>query len=274
MISTATRALVSVLATTVFLGGCVAAAMAPSASQLAEVVQVTVVPVESRPLRLPGGVQSVGADVVRAAVPLTTAPAREVRAAGGGLALVGGVVVLLDAATTGTPTAAPARLEDVLEDARTWIPTVVLATEAAAQLSAAGTFPTVTTTTKYRRLPIEDRSVTWHMENWLKPYRAWYSDDAAGIDYTPPSGSKSLVLEIGLPIYEFAFNRLRMVVMVKAIDPATGGVVGRTLHQAFAKAGPVPELLSNDAAGLKQAFIEGARPLVATALRELGLVPR
>jgi hypothetical protein len=188
--------------------------------------------------------------------------------------MVGGVIVLLDAATTGNPSTEPARLEDVLEEPGTWIPTVVLATEAAAQLSAAGTFPTVTTTTKYRRLPIEDRSSTWHMENWLKPYRAWYSDDTAGIDYTQQSGNKGLVLEIGLPIYEFAFDRLRMVVMVKAIDPATGRVVGRTLHQAFAKVGTIPELLANDATGLKLAFIEGARPLVASALRELGLVPR
>jgi hypothetical protein len=35
----------------------------------------------------------------------------------------------------------------------------------------------------YVRLPITDRTTTWHMENWLGPLRRWYNSDVSTVDY-------------------------------------------------------------------------------------------
>lgn len=271
----ATRAvLISVLSTAALLSGCVATAITPSSAQLANVGHVIVVPVEPPPLAVPADVaRSLGMDVIRTAVPLTTTPVPKVRAGGGALVLVGGVIMFLELSAAGTPTGEPARLEDVQGLPGTWVPTVVLAEEAAAQLSAGTAFRTVTTVTKYRRLPVGDRSATWHMENWYGPIRAWYSDDTAGIDYVQDTESGTVVLEVGLSNYELAMNRFLVQVMMKVVDPRTGRVIGRTRQYAYPKVGSINDLLAMDSAQLKEVFFETARPLVATALRELGLIP-
>src|SRR5438093_6081764 len=97
------------------------------------------------------------------------------------LVLMAGIVMLVKWA--GTLTKAPATID--LSDAlpKAWSPTIELAKEATAQLRSRGSSRMITMTEKYRELHIQNRAATWHMENWYRPIRIWYNDDAAGADY-------------------------------------------------------------------------------------------
>ena len=45
---------------------------------------------------------------------------------------------------------------------------------------------------------IADRTTTWHMENWLGPFRRWYNEDVSSVDYAMIAVNSNAVLEVGL----------------------------------------------------------------------------
>ncbi len=250
-------------------GGCVAASITPSVTQLASAKQIVIVPVEPPPLIAPGlAARPVGAELGL----LATLPESAAQPGGRILASVGGIVMLIQAAAAGRSTGEPRRLDDVLADPATWLPTRALANEAAARLRE-DSARTVIMTTKYLRLPVGDRAMTWHMENWYKPIRAWFNDDNAGVGYEELVTDHGVILEIGLITYEWHGPYFWAQVLMKVVDPRTGQVIGRARHfTGRRKVGPFEEVLANDVAPLKEIFAEVTRPPVAAMLQDLGLI--
>jgi len=257
-------ALSAVLAAT----ACVAPAISPSVDRVAAIRNLVVVAVESPPLVVTDSkasdfvARSAGASIIRGAMPV---PGVEV------LVLLGGVIMLIEWAASPPKAPATASLSDLLTKGLVWSPTRELAEEATAHLRSTSGSRVVSTSTKYRELRVEKRGATWHMENWYRPIRAWYSDETVGVDYRSDLGTNAVVLEIGLLNYEWHTDRLVVQVMMRLVDVKTGRVIGRTRHWAYPSVGRAIELLANDNARLKTVFGETARPLVAAGLKDLGL---
>ena len=162
---------------------------------------------------------------------------------------------------------------DLLARGSVWSPTRELAEEAAAQLRAVGGTRVVTTSPGYRELDVENRRATWHMENWYRPIRAWYEDTATDVRYQTETGPDAMVLEVGLLNYEWNTANLSIQVMLRLVDAETGQLIGRTRRWKVQKVGRATDVLTPDNARLKTEFTQITRPLVAEALKDLGLTP-
>jgi hypothetical protein len=142
------------------------------------------------------------------------------------LVLLGGVVMLIEWSVSGrdpfTVSMEPQlRLSDLLTRGLVWSPTRELAEEATTQLRSVSSERTVMTSQKYRELGIERREMTWHGENWMRPIRAWYADETAGVDNRNAMGTDAVVLEIGLLNYGWLNELLSIQVMMRLVDVQT-----------------------------------------------------
>jgi len=265
-LSGAARTLPLALSSLLVVTACVVPAFSPPRTRVAEISRLVVVAVEPPPLL----VTDVGARD-SASIFLTAAPVAVVSpVAGAALILLGTVVMMMENAPPGLPRVEPAKLEELLTKGLVWSPTRELAEEATAQLRSSTSGRMVTASPTYRMLPVENRDKTWHMENWLRPIRAWYAEETAGTDLQVETGTDTL-LEISLLNYEWHTHRFVVQVMMRLVDVRTGRVIGRTRDWAYPEVGRAAELLANDSAALKTVFVKTARPLVATGLKELGL---
>ena len=260
-----------------FLSGCVATALTASPEQLAGIRGLTVVPVEPPPLSVPpAAIQSVGLEIVKGMYPLTAVPVPQIQSGARVLTAAGGVILLVQVLTeelaAGTPTGEPHRLEPLPDSPDIWMPTAVLRDEVAAQLRAGASLSPVSAATTYLRLDIAERGPTSHIQNWLKPIRAWYSAETSDVTYDEARARNDIVLEVGLLNFELAGGKRFVIqVVMRLVDPRTGGVIGRSRDWAYPKM-EARELLAGDAARLKEAFTSITRPLVASCLGTLGLV--
>lgn len=260
-------AILLVLSSILTMTGCVAPAFSPPRDRVAHISRLAIVAVEPPPLLVTDvGVRSAGATIL----PTAGAVATVSPVAGLALVVIGTVAMLTEHAAADVPRLEPADLEALLTKGLVWSPTRALADEAAAQLRARANSGTVTTSPMYRELLVENRGKTWHMENWLKPIRAWYAEETAAADLQVKSGTDTL-LEISLLNYEWHTHRFVVQVMMRVVDVPTGRVIGRTRNWAYPAVGRAAELLANDSAALKTVFVETTRPLVAAGLKDLGL---
>jgi hypothetical protein len=184
---------------------------------------------------------------------------------------LGGIIMLVE--WIGAPkTPSSATLSEMINKGIAWSPTRELADAATAQLRSSGNARDVTLADDYRRLAVESRTTTWHMENWYRPIREWYAADGPVGEYKNEYTDDAVVLEVGLLNWEWHTNRLVVQVMMRLIDVGSGRVIGRARHWAFPKIGRAAEVLSADNAALKHIFLETARPLIADGLRDLRLL--
>src|SRR5262245_22116105 len=261
-----------VLSSILVMTGCVAPALSPPRTRVAEIARLVVVAVEPPPLQVTdvqvgSSVSSVGEAIIVGTPPV---PGAEV------LVVLGGVVMLVEWAASGKDPITRSHekfmsLSDLLTKGLIWSPTRELAEEATSQLRSSANGRLVTTSPTYRMLPIENRDRTWHMENWMRPLRAWYAEETAGADLQVDTGTDTL-LEISLLNYEWHTRRLVVQVMMRLVDILTRRVIGRTRDLAYPEVGRAVELLANDAAALKTVFVNTSRPLVAAGLKDLGLI--
>jgi hypothetical protein len=276
------------------LTACVSASIAPKEGALQSVRTISLVPVESPPLLLHAnskedraaiaealGTTSRGAASGSSAAGASDASVAEAGSApASGLAglgavypaagAVGGMLMLSEAASAGTKTPGEAGTVVMADPDKTWEPSVEFAGAAVVLLKDRGTFE-AQVIDGYAKLPIADRSVTWHMENWLGPLRRWYGSDSSYVDYASLGSRPDLMLEIGVLNYEYFANRLLLQVWVRLIKPATGEVLGRARSAGRSEPQSLPSLLQNDAAGMKRLVTELGNPLVANCLAEVGL---
>jgi hypothetical protein len=154
-----------------------------------------------------------------------------------------------------------------------WTPSVEFAKTAVVTLQHAGSRE-VRMIDGYVKLPITDRAITWHMENWLGPIRRLYSSDMSTVDYAAMgSVHADAILEVGVLNYEYASGRLILQVFVRLIDTRTRRVLGRARNISFSKGGPLAPLLQKDADGMKRLILETGDRLLAKCLTEIGLTP-
>jgi hypothetical protein len=154
-----------------------------------------------------------------------------------------------------------------------WVPSVEYARTAVVVLQQRG-FRGARMIDAYVRLPIADRSVTWHLENWMAPIRRWYNAGVSNVDYASiGSAQADVILEVGVSNYEYAFERLILQVWVKLVDPDTGQVLGRARNFEQSAAQPLAPLLQSDAEGMKRLVVEVGNRLLARCLDDVGLTP-
>ena len=282
----------------VFTSGCISTQIIPKQSVLESIRTISVVPIECPPLLLyPASAEDSAAVIalsesaarptsarapsvtVPGASPslpsarLVNAPIANIRTAGSVFTIIGGISVLIEVASAGKESGEPAVIE-MDQPAQMWMPSVEYARTALAALQHAGARD-VRMIDRYVSLPIADRSMTWHMENWMGPVKHWYNADVSSVDYAAiDSYHSDAVLEVGVFSYQYYRESLILHVFVKLIDPHTKQVLGRAKKITFPPpdAGPLAPLLQKDAEGMKRLIVETGNRLVTTCLTAIGLV--
>jgi hypothetical protein len=182
--------------------------------------------------------------------------------------------MLVEAASAGKEVPGETAVIQMDRPSETWMPTVEYAKTAAVALQQAGSRD-VRVIDGYVRLPITDRSITWHMQNWLGPIRRLYSSDMSTVDYAAiRSDHADAILEVGVLNYEYYNQRFMLQVFVRLIDPRTKQVLGRARNSFSSKVGPLTPLLQNDAEGMKRLILETGNRLLAKCLAEIELTSK
>ena len=292
------QAIIFVASTLLLASGCIPSQITPKESVLPSIRTISVVPIECRPLLLhpnteddkkaidalmrsatsPEGVTAptangLGADISRSAAPLVLFPDKSVRTGASILAVIGGAAMLAEAASAGEEVPGEAAFIVMGQPSETWMPNIEYAKTVVVALRQSGTRD-VRMIDGYVKLPITDRSITWHMENWLGPIRRLYISDSSNVDYSAISSDHvDAILEVGVINYEYsAYEMLMLQVFVRLIDPHTKQVLGRARNYSTSKTGPLAPLLQNDAEGMKQLILEIGNRLTAKCLVEIGLI--
>jgi hypothetical protein len=205
---------------------------------------------------------------------LVNAPVASVRMAGSAVAIFGGLALLSEATEAGKEVPGEVPIFVKALPSAGWMPSAELAKSAAALLKQSGG-PEVSTINGYVKVPIQDQSITWHMENWAKPLKRFYASDESKIDYaTIEAGHVDAVLEVAAMLNEY-FNEdiWHSIVFVRLIDPRTKRVLARALNSSTLEPGALSPLLNNDGAGLKRLVQDSNSKLLAKCLAEIRLTP-
>ena len=281
----------------VFTSGCISSQIIPKENVLSPIRTISIVPIECPPLILypvtPDDRAAVDA-MMRSPTPPTSAPSltvpgaspsipsawfvnapsANIRTGASVLTIIGGIAILVEAASAGKEVAGETAVIEMDQPTATWMASVEYAKTAVVALQQAGSRD-LRVIDGYVRLPITDRSMTWHMENWNGPINRWYNSDVSTVDYAAiGSNHADAILEVGVSSYQYYREALILHVFVKLIDPRTKQVLGRARSISFPpqKAGPVAPLLQNDAEGMKRLILETGNRLVAKCLTKLGLI--
>jgi len=281
----------------VLTSGCVSSQIIPKESVPSTIRTISVVPIECPPLLLhpansdermaiealmqsaksptsviAPSVNGPGSDLSRSFYPLMHAPSASIRTGASVLAIIGGMAMLVEAASAGKEVSGETVAIETDRLRATWMPSVEYAKTAMMALRRVESRD-VRVIDGYVRLPITDRSISWHMENWLGPIRRWYNSDLSNLDYTAiGSNQVDAILEVGVLNYEYFSKRLLLQVVVKMIDSHTKRVLGRARNSSHSKVGPLTPLLQNDGEGMKRLIIETGNDLLVNCLNEIRLI--
>lgn len=265
---------ISALLMLILLCACTAPQIKVPSDALRGTRKILVVPIEPPPLHLPPGGSST-AEIFRTAQGLSWIPDQSTQTIGNTGAMLFGILMLAKLPEAAQRSAKVSKnLEEMLSDEEAWIPTFVLAREVSNRITSLSSHDVVVAQNIYKIPGVERRENTWHMENWLGPIRNWYNQKNSPFNYTEQVFQKTdYVLEVGLLNYEIApGNRLVVQVLLKLIDPRTGGVLGRTRNWAYPKYGAIQELFDNEGKGFKKLFTETGVILVAKSLKDIGML--
>jgi hypothetical protein len=193
-----------------------------------------------------------------------------------GILLISGVVALVK-----LPKASKSKtnLEEAINkwysSDQTWIPTRVLAFEAASQIASASPYEVVVSEKMYTPPSLKKREITLLMENWYRPLRGWYNQSFSALD---PEKCKEqnvdAVLEVGIINYEIdAQGRFLFQVLIKLSNAAAGQVEGKARSFTYLKIGPPHEMFQNNAEEFKKFVEEEGSRLLIENLIKIGLLP-
>lgn len=212
-----------------------------------------------------------GTSLLRSAATLVNAPVTTIRTGASVLAVIGGTAMLLEASSAGKEEPGETTVIEMGHPSEKWMPSVEYAKTAMVALQQAGTRE-VRMIDGYVKLTNIDRSITWHMENWLGAVKRLYNSDVSTVDYAVISSDHAdAILEVGVLNYEYWSERLMLQVFVRLIDPHTKQVLGRVRYTSTSKTGPLTPLLKNDAEGMKRLILETGNRLLTKCLAEIGL---
>jgi hypothetical protein len=162
----------------------------------------------------------------------------------------------------------PASSETIPLPEAIWVPTVIMATEARAQLAEAHIDATLEPGLKPTSCNRDPRP---------GPVRTWYDDTGPNLPHAAPEvANPTYVLEVAIGNYELSGSDLLLQVMMRLTDPVNGRLVGRARAANTWQPAPIgsfDEALSGDAAPFKATIAAEARTLVRDCLNQLGLVP-
>lgn len=244
--------------------------------------KIIIVPVEPPPLTVSGGVFKAcdesdlidegnqGDEGVSGSLHPAIAPAAAL------IIVVGGIYYLVN-----LPKAKRLRadLEETINEwyssDRIWIPTRVLAREAAYQIASANSYEAVVSEKMYSPPSLKKREITFFMENWYRPLRGWYNQNFAALELEEcKRQGVDAVLEIGIINYEIdAQGSFILQVFIKLCSVATRRVEGRAKSIVFLKVGCPQEIFKNQAETFKKIFEEEGGKLLKQDLIQVGLLP-
>jgi hypothetical protein len=256
----------------VLMLGCVSSKIIPKENALSSIRTIDIIPIECPPLLLhpaskndsaaisallkstmhPSSVVApektgVGASVSQSAAPLINVPVGNIRTGASILTVFGGLALLVDASSAGKEIPGETAVVENSLPVEKWMPSVEYAKKAVRALQQAG-FLKAVAIEGYVRLPIADRSTTWHLQNWMAPIRHVCNSDVSTIDYASISSDQADgFLEIGVLNFEYFNGGLLLQVFVKLTDARTKQVLGRARNYTYTKTGPIAPLLKKNA---------------------------
>jgi hypothetical protein len=250
----------------VVLGGCASRNLSLPRNEAAAACchRVLVVAMEPPPLMVPPRFES---------AILGTLPKYPIQAARVG-GVVASVAILAEMpAAARRSAAASRRLKELLSREGPWEPTMILAREAAARLSASGQRQVTVNPKIQPILGLADRHNPL-TKNWHGPIRTWYIQAETSAPFQAEAEAKTdAVVEIAILNYEInPDNQMNLQVLVKVVDPATGQVTGRARGGERFAVGPPDQAVTHNLQQLKDIFAQKGKDLVTRCLTEAGLL--
>ena len=248
----------------VMSSGCVGFSKSAPPEVVQSIRRVTIVPIEPPPLT-GGGVL----DDIPSGDPLGVAC---------GL-LIGGIVYLI-VQPEPVPDDAPPyvalseRIDQWYSSGDAWVPTVVLAHEAASHLSAVGDWEVAVREELCKPASLKKREATWHMENWFRPLRKWYNQKHSVLSADELQQlDADAVLEVGIINFGFHKDLFMFSVLTKLVTVPDGKVRARARSFVSRDVGDSRKLFDNEAQRFKQLVAVQGSALIAEDLDKMGLVP-
>ena len=237
IISPGSNVFVFALSAIVFLSGCVAVDVKIDPNRKASVHKILVHPMEPPRLETRGSSKAYQAVQV--------------------LGLLVGVLPI------GGGDAASERSRPVSDG--TWHPTKILARQVEAHLKGRNIYDVGIL------LPVTELfgSNKGDLYDPYAPIRDWYNSDHAAKGTL--AANSDVVIEVGIWNFELNYGNLLLSVNLRAVDPATGEVLGRARAYEQSSVGSKGSSNANEAQQFKELFAGMARRLTQQALRQLGL---
>jgi hypothetical protein len=166
-------------------------------------------------------------------------------------------------------------LEEALSSQSAWIPTMILAQEAADLLST-GQFKEIIVIDELLFCPgLMNREVTWHGLNWYNPIRDWYNTEGSSFDYEKLiKQNVDAVLEVA--IGEYVLTKEATILgqtFMKLVDPATKKTIGRS-WQVLLTQYRMNNPFARNAEEFKGRFAAFSREITTKSLKDMGLLER
>jgi|GEM_PF-1900876 len=255
------------LLTLAILPACMATQRRLAPEILFAIRKMVVVPVQPPPLILgPAILEALGNVPIMSAYPPEGAAA---------LTIISGIAVLTQLSKYEEKRANALKvLEEWYTSDKAWIPTRVLAHEAASQISKILSVEVIVSKELHTLSAGHRKEATLFMENWYAPLRAWYKQDVStvNIEKYQLQGVDTL-LEVGILNYEIFRGCFLMQVLTKMVNVSSGKVVAkaRSIVENPPPIGSPEELFRNQGERFKKIFMIEGRKQLNENLRKLGL---
>jgi len=154
-----------------------------------------------------------------------------------------------------------------------WNPEQVLAEDAAAMFRRDSAYKDVRVHQAVALPGVESVENTWHMENWMKPRRAWYgrTDSLLNVGEVKALDADA-ILEIAAGPIEVSSEHIFLHVAVKLISTSSNEVVARSNCVGYTNAAPIEEIFKNEGQLFKSIYSTLSGGLLDQCLRETGLL--
>jgi len=269
-----------VLLTLLFiLSGCLATPIKPSTHKMDQIRTMLVVPVESPPLEvIPDLIETrfpVYNQFQYQSMPSSVYLEKTVYKNPGGVLIAGlvskdDIMPVADIRQTPASMKNIASLEPIASLSENWIPTFILAQQAASQLN--GERIKAILSKHYYHLPIASGERNANLSNWRNAIEQWYEQNVSSVDYRQHGLEHvDAVLEVGIQTYSIFNAQTSLQVLVKLVDPNTRQVIGRINATTFSVEDSPESLLNNEAERFKWLVAGMGAQLVTEGLSGLGL---
>ncbi len=243
------------LAAVVFLSGCVAGDVKVDSNRKASIRQIAVHPMEPPPLVVPTKFML---NLERLKGALDIGPA--------GL-IVGGVVIAIQGESVSQEAQDWESYASRLDSTQIWQPTKIVAQQVESHLKGRNLYD-VQILLPMTKLYVGDKRELGPLSTH-GPVLSWYNGERAASGTL--TADTDVVVEVGIWSYELAQGLLAVAVVLRAVDPVTGEVLGRARAWDTPRAPRMESLFANEAQRFKALFTDTTERLTEQALRQLGL---